>query len=147
MIIMTTFDRLERMTKEGRLCAKAEMMMMGITQMVEDCEEAHKITAYIVRTILDLNNEKAKDKAQEVMNNCFKYLSDEADVRGMVVNTIMGSMVCITYIIDDGEEGVPNDLATPYGVFSHVENLTCPDCSELGYTFFEKKSDGYHRVG
>ena len=69
-------------------------------------------------------------------------------VKYLVCNTIMGEFNCITFLLDDDEEPIPQDLETDDGVFCYVYNVTDPMLSELGCCFFEKKQDNYyHRVG
>lgn len=121
---------------------KAEMMLMGLVTPVESREEAQEMTDYILNVVRKGRSEDEQDTAEDVM----KGVSTDCEIKHMVVNTLE-DMVLITYLLDDGEEEYPEDLATRDGVFSYVYNVNISYFSELGYTFYNKVGDHYKRIG
>jgi hypothetical protein len=117
---------------------------MGVVIYPDTNEEAGEIIDYM------LNAMRCKDTTgADILTNAFQSSSDPKSkqiVHGLSVNTIMHDMKCITVI-----EEKPRNLETDDGVLCWVENLTAPDCSELGYCFFElheiRNSHYLKRVG
>lgn len=74
-----------------------------------------------------------------------KFLRERTEAKPVAVScsTICG-MPCATIILQD--EGEELDIASAYGVFSYVYNFAAPECSEFGYSFFERMGNGYHRI-
>lgn len=122
--------------------AKAEVILMGQALPVESDEEAKFITAYILCVLGNEEDDAAlKAKAKEVYDLVYKYNSENTLVTHISVNTTpFGRM--ITFVRDDEMES----LETPDGVLAYVYNVDYPECSELGYVFFEKRAGTYHRV-
>lgn len=116
---------------------KAEMMLMGITQPVTKSELVEIIP--IIQSAIGSNI-----PCNEVMEQLFKYTQEGTVPRHAVMNTLMGSMKCLTVTLDDGE--TPYVIDSEFGVLSTVYNFTCPDCSEMGYTFFSTKNGFVKRI-
>lgn len=117
--------------------AKAEMMLMGVTQPITKSElvEIIPIIQSAIGTDIPCN---------EVMEQLFKYTQEGTVPRHAVMNTLMGSMKCLTVTLDDGE--TPYVIDSEFGVLSTVYNFTCPDCSEMGYTFFSNNNGLIKRI-
>lgn len=66
----------------------------------------------------------------------------------IIVNTVMGD-VHITMLLEDPKDPYTEEkILDPDGCFSYVYNATAAWCSELGYTFYERRKDhAIHRVG
>ena len=124
------------------LATKCELAMMG---KVIPCnnEEVQAMTEYIITT-LKASNEYL-EMEEDILSKINQYGNHR--VKYLVCNVIMGEFNCITFLLDDDEEPIPQDLETDDGVFCYVYNVTDPMLSELGCCFFEKKADNYyHRI-
>ena len=140
------------MTKKQEIANKGELALMGKTIECTDREQAVAITDYIL-TVLRASFPEIDPKlnGEVLIKNYVNKYSDDGEsleVKHMVCSTLMGQFIVITFLVDDGEEPYPDDLATEDGVLCYVYNVNAPDLSELGYCFFAKKSDNYyHRIG
>lgn len=131
-------------TPQGVLSARAEVAMMGTVIQIHHESDLIYILDYISKT-LD-STIKQSFNAKEVVNNAFKYCKNPV-VHHLCVNTIE-DMLVITLTMTTDEDDEEYNLLSSQGVFSYVYNVTCPDFSELGYTFFAKKESGrVRRVG
>lgn len=135
----------------GVMSAKAESMLMGfVVPMDAKTEEFNRteVIWYVSYIMSVLNGDTPADHlitARDVWMDINKYSKNI--VKHITTNKLMGMNV-ITFTLDNEEEEFPKRLDTPEGVFSYVYNITCPECSELGYTFYEEKVNNmYHRVG
>lgn len=121
--------------------AKAEVILMGMTLPVESIEEVKFITTYILSVINGVDDDTAKTEAEEVFNLVNKYNSENTPISHISVSTTpFGRM--ITFVRDEEMQV----LETPEGVLAYVYNVDYPDCSELGYVFFEKRAGTYRRI-
>lgn len=121
--------------------AKAEVILMGHALPVENNEEVKFITAYILSVIKGVDDDTAETEAEEVFNLVNKYNSENTPITHISVNTTpFGKM--ITFVRDEEMQV----LETPEGVLAYVYNVDYPDCSELGYVFFEKRAGTYRRI-
>lgn len=122
-------------------CAKAEAILMGMTLPVEE-EELNNITAYILSVIKGVDfDDTVKAEATTVLFNAYKYNSENTPISHISVSTTpFGRM--ITFVRDEEMQV----LETPEGVLAYVYNVDYPDCSELGYVFFEKRAGTYRRI-
>lgn len=133
----------------GVMSAKAEAMLMGFTIALDSIDEKinrTEVVWYVSYILSVLNQNTPADNVEEagrVYEGMTRYGKNIA--KHITVNTIDG-MVMIALTLDDGEDEFPV-LDTEYGVFSYVYNITVPDFSELGYTFYEKRANTYHRIG
>ena len=128
---------------KNELATRCELALMG---KVIPCNnsEVQAMIDYII-TVLRASNEYL-DEEKDILSKINAY--GDHRVKYLVCNTIMGEFNCITFLLDDDEEPIPQDLETDDGVFCYVYNVTDPMLSELGCCFFEKKQDNYyHRVG
>lgn len=139
----------------GEMSAMAELMLQGKVQtfsntdMTQDSNKT--LTTWFICYILKvIHAEKDTypidylEEAHEIWDTIQEY--GEKTVKHMVVNTIEG-MPMITFGLDDEEDPWHEDLDNDW-IFSYVYNVSCPDLSEFGDTFYEKRSDNfYHRIG
>lgn len=132
---------------KSEVATRCELALMG---KVVDCknEEVNEMTRYILNAVGKENEFKDLDVLAE---RICRYSKDN-EVKHLVVNTILGSMKCISFLIDTHYEGEPAPFEEDYGTgtpcaFCYVFNMDADECSEFGDCFFKKKSDGfYHRV-
>lgn len=134
--------------KMKEIYTKCELAMMGKTIPVESNEEAVVMTDYILKTIWSsFPHLENKTSGEEVINDGVNRYGTNK-IKYITTSRLLGEFLVITYALDDGEEPFPEDLATDEGVLCYVYNINAPELSELGYCFFQKKSDGYYyRVG
>ena len=130
------------MTKQqSKWNADAEAAMMGFTVPVQSEEHLKHITGYVIYTLQGMfNYPNAEAKTAEVVENALhKYNSECTMVKFFnVASTHCG--VHLTFVRDDEK------LTSKNGVLAWVENLDYPDCSELGYVFFDSVNGVVHRV-
>lgn len=118
--------------------ARCEMMMMGFTEPIRSKEHLEEVVRY---------SEKAMGTdipVEDVMEQLFKYTVEGTIPKHAVFNRIMG-MRCLTVTLQAPKEKY--DILSEDGVFSSVYNFDAPDCSELGYTFFENRFGAIKRIG
>lgn len=139
------------MTNKQVVATKGELALMGKTIECINKEEAVAITDYILTVMRASFSVDPKLTGTKLVENYVNRYSDEdsyLQVKHIVCNTLMDQFRVITFLVDDGEEPYPDDLATEDGVLCYVYNVNAPELSELGYCFFAKKSDNYyHRIG
>lgn len=137
--------------QESKWNADAEMSMRGfpiavestahLTHMVRYCLKVLKGEDY--RELQNLNsrtNEIVAD-AQSKYNS-----SKDKSIKWFVVNDSMFG-VMMTFVRDKGELTLKSGKMKASGILAWVENIDAPDCSELGYVFFEKKNGKTVRIG
>ena len=125
------------------LRTKAELMLMGYVQTVSAEEDVKLIFDIFMNAIpvsVDLTADELYSMAMQDIE------PDETEIFGMSTSTV-GGCACINIIFRDKENADEFDLCSEDGVFCYVINLSDPDCSEYGYSFFGKKGIGYHRIG
>lgn len=139
----------------GELSAMAELMLQGRVQVFDNMdmtlEQNKTITTWFCCYLLNVMHADEDtypidylEDAHKIWDSVQKY--GDKIVKHMVVNTI-GGMVTITFGLDDENDPWHEDLENNW-IFSYVYNVTCPDLSEFGDTFYEKRSDNfYHRIG
>ena len=118
---------------------KAEMILMGFVKELDSKEELEQIIPVIQRAIGD------KTPTDEIITQLFKYTQDGTIPVHAVTNTICG-MKCLTVTLETPEDEDTYDLLSEDGVFSSVYNFDCPDCSELGYSYFAKQNGRLKRI-
>lgn len=126
---------------KGELNAKAEVALMGRAVNVQDRDNLAYMIDYIC-TVL----KHTETSGAEILKLATRYCDEMTKPIGIICNTIMGDMQCLTVILKDFD-GSPFKLDSEDGVLCYVHNFTCPDCSELGYCFFERTTSGFRRVG
>ena len=121
--------------RENKWSADAEVAMMGISVPVENEEHLKYMIEYITMVFDKL------ETAEKILKNAVnKYNSENLKVTYICAN----STECGTMLTFAREE----DITSEDGVLAWVENLDYPDCSELGYTFFERDRNGFiRRIG
>ena len=122
--------------------ADAEAAMMGFTIAVESEEHLSHLVKYVLRTLKGEYHYDLDEKTKEVVENATrKYRSGkDKSIKWFTTNSTMFG-VCLTFVRD---KGTPTKRD---GVLAWVENLDAPDCSELGYVFFENKNGKIVRIG
>lgn len=118
--------------------AKAEAVMMGMTQKVDSNEEAQYIISYITKTL------GCSVTGEEVFKEATQY-SKGAQIQYVSVSTIEDMRMIALPMITDEDRGEFNIL-DQNGVFSYVYNFDCPMFSELGYTYFEERNGRLRRI-
>lgn len=126
---------------KGELNAKAELALMGIVTPICDKDNIVYMLDYIAKTI------EGDDKymtGEEIYNEAVRYVDlKETMIVGLSCCTLMG-MPCVNVIFKDIKD-TKFKLDDEDGVLTHVHNFDGPDLSELGYCFFKKKGNTYHR--
>ena len=86
---------------------------------------------------------------EEVLQQAFEYIEDETTQITHIGLSTLDDMVMLTLPLKTAEEieETGYDLDSEDGQFCYCYNLTYPDCSELGYCFFEKGVSGFKRTG
>lgn len=127
----------DRKTK-NRWSAKAEAVMMGMTQPVDSNEEAIFIAGYIAKTL------GFTVTGEEIFKEATQYTKG-AEIKYVSVSTIM-DMRMLTLPMKTEEDRGEFDIFDRDGVLSYVYNFDASFCSELGYTYFEKRAKGIVRI-
>ena len=131
--------------------ADAEMSMMGFPIKVEDTAHLTHMVRYCLKVLKsdcyrynDSLNYRTNQIVADAMN---KYNSSkDKSIKYFVVNDSMFG-VMMTFVRDKGELTLKSGKMKANGVLAWVENIDAPDCSELGYVFFEKKNGKTVRIG
>lgn len=126
----------------GQLKAIGEMILMGhVHQLIEEDN-----IKYVIDYMLEVLEKEWEVTADEIYEKAYEFVDkDKTKVIGLSMNTICGEMQCLTLIFKD--EGKPFNIEDENGVFCYCYNLTYPDCSELGYSFFKREHGKLHRIG
>lgn len=127
---------------KGELNAKAEIALMGITVQVLDRENMEYVLDYIAKVL-----NCTEMTGEEIYDEAVQYVDLEETVPvGLSCSTLFGGEFRVVNIIFK-DKGKALRMTDPDGVLCHVHNFDAPDCSELGYAFFERKGSSYHRIG
>lgn len=127
--------------QQSKWNADAEAAMMGFTIHVQSEEHLKHLVGYVIHTLGSQYRFGEEEKTNEVVDNAInKYNSGEdKSVTWFTCNsTDFG--VLLTFVRD---KGTPTKRE---GVLAWVENLDAPDCSELGYVFFDNVKGKVRRV-
>lgn len=132
----------KREFSRGELNARAEALMMGFVIKREDIDSIKYIIDYVSKTL------RKTVTADEIIKEAYKYIKekDKVHVVGLSLNTLMEEMQVLTLIFKEDEED-NFDIENEDGVFCYCYNYTCPDYSELGYSFFKNENGRIHRIG
>ena len=131
--------------------ADAEMSMMGYPIAVESTEHLTHMVKYCLRTLksdMYPDDESRRVRAEEIVENAQSKYNSSKDktIKWFVVNDSMfGAMM--TFVRSKGELTLKSGKMKASGILAWVENIDAPDCSELGYVFFEKKNGKTVRIG
>ena len=124
------------------LRTKAELMLMGYVQTVNTEEDVK----FIFDIFLSAIPEHIEQTADELYNDAMKYIETEkTEIFAMSCSTVYDN-ACINVIFRDKENVDKFDLCSDEGLFCYTINLSDPNYSEYGYSFFGKKGEGYHRI-
>ena len=131
--------------------ADAEMSMMGYPIKVEDTAHLTHMVRYCLKVLksdLYRDDQSLNYHTNEIVANATtKYNSDkDKSIKWFVVNDSMFG-VMMTFVRSKGELTLKSGKMKSSGVLAWVENIDAPDCSELGYVFFEKKNGKTVRIG
>lgn len=140
------------MTKQqNKWSADAEMSMRGFVIPVESRDHLLYMVRYclkvlksdIYRTDDDLNC-----RSDEIVADAIhKYNSDkDKSVKHFVVNDSAFG-VLMTFVRSKGELTLKSGKMKSSGVLAWVENIDAPQCSELGYVYFQKINGKVTRIG
>ena len=137
--------------QQSKWNADAEMSMRGFPIAVESTEHLTHMVNYV---LLVLKSDVYGDclyreaRAKEIVENAqSKYNSSkDKSIKWFVVNDSMFG-VMMTFVRDKGALTLKNGKMKSSGILAWVENIDAPDCSELGYVFFEKKNGKTVRIG
>ena len=111
--------------------ADAEAALMGFAIPISSKAHLKYLIRYTLSVLQDCYNYEVESKTEEVFNNAWnRYNSEDLAVRYFTINSTPFG-VLFTFVRDTER------IISPDGVLSWVENIDAPDCSELGYTFFE----------
>ena len=129
------------MTKQqSKWNADAEAAMRGFTVAVESEEHLTHMTGYVIHTlsgILDYPIDEDEKTKEVVFNATQKYNSSkDKSVKWFTCNSTMFG-ICLTFVRDKSKLTLKSGKMNPRGSLAWVENLDAPDCSELGYVYFE----------
>lgn len=135
------------MSRETKLDVLTLAALRGIVTPLPQKQEDQE---QILFRMDDLGGVKLSHTPKEILEKALRYGEKGAKLTHIVVNRLMGTDTVISFVISDDEYTINSaeDLTTENGVISYCYNATFPDCSELGYCFYSKLSDGnIHRIG
>ena len=137
--------------QQSKWNADAEMSMRGYPIAVESNEHLTHMVNYVLLVLKsdiygDCQYREAR--AKEIVENAtLKYNSDkDKSIKWFVVNDSMFG-VMMTFTRRKGELTLKSGKMKSGGILAWVENIDAPDCSELGYVFFEKRNGKTVRIG
>lgn len=120
----------------------AEMCMMGFPIAVESKEHLKHMVEYILRTLksdlYENRPESLKSRTDEIVDSAMNKYNSSKDksIKYIVVNDSMFG-VMITFVRDKKSLTLKSGKMRNEGILAWVENIDAPDCSELGYVYFE----------
>ena len=136
------------MTKQqSKWNADAEAALMGFTVPVESDEHLRHMIGYITYTLQGMCAYlDSEAKADEIYHNAKEKYNSSKDksIKYLTVST-MYCGTCLTFVRDKKKLVLKSGKPTNTGVLAWVENLEYPDCSELGYVYFENKNGKIRR--
>ena len=132
--------------QQSKWNADAEAAMMGFTIAVESEEHLTHLVGYVLHTLGGQYHYDEEEKTKEVVNNAIHlYNSKNSNVYWFTCNcTMFGT--CLTFVRDKGALTLKSGKMKNSGSLAWVENLDAPDCSELGYVFFESVNGKVRRI-
>ena len=131
--------------------ADSEMSMMGFPITVESPEHLTHMVEYVLTT---LKSDYYKDpksvqyRAAEIVHTAMHQYNSSKDksISYFVVNdSAFGVMM--TFVRDKKSLTLKNGKMRVNGLLAWVENIDAPDCSELGYVYFENRNGKTVRIG
>lgn len=137
--------------QQSKWNADAEMSMRGYPISVASTEHLTHMVKYCLKVLksdIYQTEEDLTNRAKEIVADALtKYNSDrDKSIKWFVVNDSMFG-VMMTFVRSKGELTLKSGKMKASGILAWVENIDAPDCSELGYVFFEKKNGKTVRIG
>lgn len=131
--------------------ADAEMSMMGYPIKIEDTAHLTHLVRYCLKVLKSdyyPDNDSLNYRTNEIVANATtKYNSSkDKSIGHFVVNDSMFG-VMMTFVREKKDLVLKSGKMRASGLLAWVENIDAPDCSELGYVFFEKRNGKTVRVG
>lgn len=135
---------------KSKWSADAEMSMQGYPISVESTEHLTYMVRYCLKTLKSdvyRDDESINSRAEEIVTNAeLKYNSNkDKSIKYLVVNDSMFG-VMMTFVRSRGALTLKDGSMKSSGILAWVENIDAPDCSELGYVFFEKRNGKITRI-
>lgn len=134
-------------TIQNKWNADAEASMMGFTVAIESEEHLTHLVKYVLTTLSGQYLYNIENKTEEVVENAIRKYNSGKDksVHWFTCNcTMFGT--CLTFVRDKGALTLKSGKMKASGSLAWVENLDAPDCSELGYVFFENVNGKVRRI-
>lgn len=127
--------------------ADAELAMMGFTIQIESEEHLTYLVQYVLNTLKSEFSYDVEEKTKEVVENATrKYRSGKDKSITWFTTNATQFGTCLTFVRDKGALTLKSGKMKNSGSLAWVENLEYPDCSELGYVFFENLNGKIRRV-
>ena len=133
--------------------ADAEMSMMGFPIAVESVAHLTHMVRYCLKVLksdIYKDNESLNYRTNEIVADAMNKYNSSKDktIKWFVVNSSnVYDMVMMTFVRSKGDLTLKNGKMKASGILAWVENIDAPDCSELGYVFFEKRNGKTVRIG
>ena len=125
----------------------AELAMMGFTIQIESEEHLTYLVQYVLNTLKSEFSYDVEEKTKEVVENATrKYRSGKDKSISWFTTNATQFGTCLTFVRDKGALTLKSGKMKNSGSLAWVENLEYPDCSELGYVFFENCNGKIRRV-
>ena len=133
--------------QQSKWNADAEAALMGFTVAVESEEHLTHLVGYVLYTLSGQYHYDYEEKTKEVVLNATQKYNSSKDksVKWFTVNNTMFG-TCLTFVRDKSKLTLKSGKMNPQGSLAWVENLDAPDCSELGYVYFESRMGKVVRV-
>lgn len=127
--------------------ADAEAAMMGFTIAVESEEHLSYLVKYTLKVLGSEYDYDLEAKTKEVVESATrKYRSGKDKSISWFTANATAFGTCLTFVRDKGSLTLKSGKMKASGCLAWVENLDAPDCSELGYVFFENVNGKIRRV-
>lgn len=141
---------LTMLTKQNnQLNADAEAALMGFVIPITCGDKLRHIIKYCLTTLTLRDNElPSKAYVDEIFNNATEKYNNEKykTVKYFTVNNSpFGTL--FTFVRDNSKLTKRDGSPTSMGSLAWVENIDAPDCSELGYVFFQRVNGKVKRIG
>lgn len=123
---------------------KRMFLMQGSTIYIKSNQEAIEFLNYISEYL------SVKFDGKDIIYKILEYTDGSGQVQHMNVSQSRldkDVMVMVALTLTTNEDEEPYDLLSENGVLAYVYNVTAPDLSELGYTFYKKRNDKVVRIG
>ena len=130
---------------ESKWNADAEASLMGFVITITGDDHLLHIVDYVLNVFKNCGS-LIDTNAKEIFAEVNRYNSEEVAVSHFCISsTDFG--VLMTFVRDDELKDYSlNSLVTDMGVLAYVYNVDCPECSELGYVFFDNVKGKIKRV-